>query len=116
MDDATILHNPGCTESRATLALQDARGIQPRIVDYLREPPTATELKENPGKLGIGARERMRKEEPENLGLRLDPEELDEDALIAAMRANQLLIKRPFVLANGKAAIGRPPEAILGIL
>ncbi|MEO7935796.1 MAG: arsenate reductase (glutaredoxin) [Dokdonella sp.] len=116
MDDVTILHNPRCTKSRATLALLEARGIQPRIVDYLSEPPTAAELKEILGKLGVGARELMRKEESEYQGLRLDAVDLDEDALIAAMRAHPRLIQRPIVLANGKAAVGRPPEAILDIL
>lgn len=116
LDDVTILHNPRCTKSRATLALLEERGIQPRIVDYLSEPPTATELKEILGKLGIGARELMRREEPEYRELGLDAKELDEDALIEAMRAHPRLIQRPIVLANGKAALGRPPEAILEIL
>ncbi len=116
MDNVTILHNPRCTKSCATLALLEARGLQPRIVDYLTHPPTAAELKEILGKLGIGARELVRKEEAEYRDLRLHDKDIDDDALIAAMRAHPRLIQRPIVLANGKAAVGRPPEAILDIL
>ena len=116
MDDVTILHNPRCTKSRATLALLEERGIQPRIVDYLNDPPTALEIKEILGKLGFGARELLRKEEPEYQDLQLAVEDLPEDVLIAAMHAHPRLIQRPIVLANGKAAVGRPPEAILAIL
>lgn len=116
MDDVTILHNPRCTKSRATLALLVARGLQPRIVDYLTHPPTVAELKEILGKLGFRARELVRKEEAEYQDLQLDAEDIDDDALIAAMHAHPHLIQRPIVLANGKAAIGRPPEAILDIL
>lgn len=116
LDEVTILHNPRCTKSRATLALLEARGFQPRIVDYLTHPPTAGELKEILRKLGFGARELLRKEEAAYRDLRLDVEGIDEDTLIAAMRAHPNLIQRPIVLANGKAAVGRPPEAILDIL
>ena len=116
LDDVTILHNPRCTKSRETLALLVDRGLQPRIVDYMSEPPTAAGLKEILGKLGIGARELMRKDEPEYRQLQLDAEGLDDDALISAMRTHPRLIQRPIVLANGKAAIGRPPETILDIL
>ncbi|MEP6882966.1 MAG: arsenate reductase (glutaredoxin) [Dokdonella sp.] len=116
LDNVIILHNPRCTKSRATLALLEARGLQPRIVDYLTHPPTAAELREILGKLGFRARELVRKEEAEYQDLQLDAEDIDDDALIAAMHAHPHLIQRPIVLANGKAAIGRPPEAILDIL
>lgn len=116
MNDVTILHNPRCTKSRATLALLRDRGIEPRIVDYLSDPPSAVELEEILGKLGFAARELMRKDETDYRELGLDAADLDEGTLIAAMQAHPRLIQRPIVLANGKVAIGRPPEAVLEIL
>lgn len=116
MSEVTILHNPRCTKSRATLALLTDRGIQPRVIDYLNEPPAFEELKTILGLLGISAREFMRKEENEYRELGLDAENLSERDLISAMQAHPRLIQRPVVLANGKAAVGRPPENILDIL
>ena len=116
MSDVTILHNPGCTKSRATLALLTDRGLEPHIIDYLNEPPSIDDLARILGMLGISARGLMRTEEPEYRELDLADEGLAERELIAAMCAHPRLIQRPIVVSNGKAAIGRPPEAILGIL
>lgn len=116
MNDVTILHNPRCTKSRATLALLTDRGIEPRVVDYLNEPPSIEELTRIIRMLGTGARGLMRTEEPEYRELGLDDEKLGEGDLIVAMCAHPRLIQRPVVVTKGKAAIGRPPEAILDIL
>ena len=116
MSDVTILHNPRCTKSRATLALLTDRGIEPTIVDYLNEPPSIEELAKIIGMLGSSARGLIRTEEPEYRELGLDDESLSERDLVAAMCEHPRLIQRPIVVTNGKAAIGRPPEAILGIL
>lgn len=111
-----ILHNPRCSKSRATLALLQERGIEPEITLYLEEPPDAAELRALLGQLGLTARQLMRKGEAEYRELGLSDESLSESALIAAMAAHPRLIERPIVLANGKAALGRPPEAVLDIL
>ncbi len=116
MSDVTILHNPRCTKSRATLALLTDRGIEPRVVDYLNEPPSIEELTKIIGMLGTGARGLMRTEEPEYRELGLDDDKLGEGDLIVAMCTHPRLIQRPVVVTKGKAAIGRPPEAILDIL
>jgi arsenate reductase len=111
-----IFHNPRCSKSRATLALLQERGIEPEIRLYLENPPNAGELRVILGKLGLTARQLMRTGEAEFRELGLSDESLDEQALIAAMAANPRLIERPIVLADGRAAIGRPPEAVLDIL
>ena len=111
-----ILHNPRCSKSRATLALLQDQGIEPEITLYLDAPPDASELKSILGKLGLGARELMRKGESEYRELGLSDESLTEQQLIDAMVENPRLIERPIVLANSRAAIGRPPEAVLSIL
>ena len=112
----TIYHNPRCSKSRQTLALLEERGIAPRIVDYLKTPPSAAELKAILRKLGLRPRDLMRKGEPLYAELGLKGRDLDDDALIALMVANPILIERPIVVSGGKAALGRPPESVLEIL
>ena len=111
-----IFHNPRCSKSRATLALLQERGIEPEITLYLESPPDAGELRSILQKLGLTARELMRKGEAEYREQGLADESLTEDELITAMAASPRLIERPIVLANGQAAIGRPLESVIDIL
>ena len=111
-----IFHNPRCSKSRATLALLQERGIEPEITLYLESPPDTDELRSILQKLGLTARELMRKGEAEYREQGLADESLTEDKLIAAMVASPRLIERPIVLANGQAAIGRPLESVIEIL
>ena len=115
-DPLKIYHNPRCSKSRATLTLLQERGIEPEVRLYLESPPNAGELTTILGLLGKSPRELMRKGEAEFRELGLADPELGDDALITAMVENPRLIERPIVLANGKAAIGRPPESVLDIL
>ena len=112
----TIYHNPRCSKSRQTLALLEKRGIAPRVVDYLKTPPSAAELKTILKILGLKPRDLMRKGEPRYAELGLKDRDLDDDALIALMVANPILIEHPIVVSRGKAALGRPPESVLEIL
>jgi arsenate reductase len=111
-----IFHNPRCSKSRATLALLQEKGHEPEIRLYLENPPSADELKSILDLLGRRPRELMRKGEAEYREQNLANPELAHDQLISAMVASPKLIERPIVLANGKAAIGRPPESVLEIL
>ena len=112
----TIYHNPRCSKSRATLALLEARGLKPKIVEYLKTPPSAAELKAILRKLGITPRDLLRKCEPCYAALGLKVGTLDDEALIALMAENPIIIERPIVVAGAKAALGRPPENVLEIL
>ena len=112
----TIFHNPRCSKSRATLALLQEKGIEPDIRLYLDNPPGEAELADILALLGKSPRELMRKGEAEYRAQGLADDSLDDAALIAAMAATPKLIERPIVLANGRAAIGRPPESVLDIL
>ncbi len=114
--NVTIYHNPRCSKSRETLKLIEARGFKPNIVDYLKTPPSAAELKSILKKLGLKADDIVRKGEPLYAELCLKDRDLKEDALLALLVANPILIERPIVVVGGKAAIGRPPEAVLAIL
>ena len=112
----TIYHNPRCTKSRQTLALLEARGVTPRIIEYLKTPPDRATIVALLRKLGIPARELVRSKEPEFAALGLAAAAATEDALIDAMAAHPKLIERPIVVVDRRARIGRPPEAVLDIL
>lgn len=114
--DVLIYHNPKCTKSRETLQLLEARGIKPTIVEYLKTPPSKTQLNKILQLLNLEPRALMRKQEPEYAQAKLDDPKLSRAQLIAAMVEHPRLIERPIVLANGKAAVGRPPENVLKIL
>lgn len=111
-----IYHNSRCSKSRATLALLEQHGSDIEVVDYLDTPPSAAELTQLLKQLGMTARQLIRSGEAEYKELGLDNPSVADDALIAAMVAHPRLIERPIVVANGKAALGRPPEAVLAIL
>ncbi|HYE37456.1 arsenate reductase (glutaredoxin) [Methylocaldum sp.] len=112
----TIYHNPRCSKSRTTLELLKSKGIEPAVVEYLKTPPNASELEAILAKLDMEPRDLMRKGEAAYKEAGLDNPDLDRKALIAAMVENPILIERPIVLANNKAAIGRPPENVFQIL
>jgi arsenate reductase len=111
-----IYHNSRCSKSRATLALLQERGADVEVINYLDTPPTAAELSTLLKQLGMTPRQLLRQGEDDYQALGLDNPSLDDQALIAAMVAHPKLIERPIVVANGKAALGRPPEAVLAIL
>ena len=111
-----IYHNPRCSKSRQTLQILEDNGVQAEVIQYLKTPPTADELDTILTMLNIQPRELMRTKEAEYKATGMDNPDLDRDALIAGMVSTPKLIERPIVLANGKAAIGRPPENVLAIL
>ena len=113
---ATIYHNPRCSKSRQTLALLEEKGVDLEIIEYLKTPPDQQTLQDILSKLNIDPLSLMRKGEPIFTELKLVDKAGDEQALLEAMVKNPILIERPIVLANGKAAIGRPPESAMDIL
>jgi arsenate reductase len=112
----TIWHNPRCSKSRQTLALLRDKGIEPEIVEYLKTPPDAATLKATLKKLGLKARDLLRTKEAAYKEHGLADAGLSDEAIIAAMVDAPMLIERPVVIKGGKAALGRPPEAVLEIL
>lgn len=109
-----IYHNPRCNTSRKTLALLREKGIEPEIVEYVKTPYTAAQLKELLRQLKMPAAALVRKKEAAEAGI--DPKRMSEEALIAAMAAHPIIVERPIIVANGKAALGRPPEKVLTVL
>jgi arsenate reductase len=116
MTDIIFYHNPRCSKSRETLALVDNEQHNIEIIKYLETPPSIETIQTLITQLGFdSARQLMRTKETLYKELDLANED-NESALITAMQANPKLIERPIVVANGKAAIGRPPESVLSIL
>jgi arsenate reductase len=116
MRQPTIYHNPRCSKSRATLELLTARGFAPRVVNYLEAPPTIAEIEKLLDMLGVEPRELMRKDEDEYSALGLADAKRTREQLVAAIATHPRLLQRPVVVFGGKAAMGRPPEAVLAIL
>jgi len=116
MSQITIFHNPRCSKSRQTLEILENKGIEPAIRLYLEDTPSAAEIKEVLGKLGITARELLRKGEDAYKENNLKDDSLSEDALIDAMVKFPKLIERPIVINGDKAKLGRPPEQVEEIL
>ncbi|WP_017347731.1 arsenate reductase (glutaredoxin) [Pantoea sp. A4] len=113
----TIYHNPRCSKSRETLALLQARGIEPEIVRYLETPPDAETVAILLKKLGMSSvRQLMRSKEDLYRELDLGRETLSETTLLETLVANPKLLERPIVIHGEHARIGRPPEAVLEIL
>ena len=112
----SIYHNPRCSKSRQTLELIEERNITPKIIEYLKTPPSESELKHILKLLQISARDLLRTKESEYKDLGLDNPELSEDQIIDIMTRHPKLIERPIVVSDNRAAIGRPPEKVLEIL
>ncbi len=114
--NVTIYHNPRCSKSRQALQLLRDQGVEPTVVEYLKTPPDKQTLDRILGLLGMEPRELMRRKQKEYKDAALDDAGLTRDALLQAMLDQPILIERPIVLSNGRAALGRPPQNVLGIL
>lgn len=115
MSDFAIYYNPACSKCRATLALLRDRGIEPRVIEYLKSPPTADELREVVARLGIAPEQLVRKGEQVYKDSYAG-KTLTDAQWIDAMVANPILIERPIVVGANGAVIARPPETVERLL
>ena len=111
-----IYHNPRCSKSRETLELLHSRGLQPQVIEYLKEPPDERTLDQLLQQLGLEPKELMRQKEDLYTELGLDRKEHTRQELIRIMVAHPLLIERPIVVCGDRARLGRPPQQVLEIL
>ena len=98
------------------VSLLREHGVEPEIVEYLVTPPTEAELTHALAELGMRPRDLMRKKEAVYAELGLADESLSEAALVEAMASHPILIERPLVFVDERAAVGRPPENVLSLL
>jgi len=112
----TIWHNPKCATSRKVLALIRARGIEPKVVEYLKDPPSAGAIRAVLKEMGIGPRELLRRRGTPYDDLGLDKPKWTDAELIAAMVKHPILIERPVVRTGKGARLCRPPDRLKDIL
>jgi arsenate reductase len=112
----TIWHNPKCATSRKVLASIRAKGIEPKVVEYLKEPPSAAEIRSALKEMGIRPRELLRRRGTPYDELGLDNPKWTDSELIAAMAKHPILIERPVVRSRKGTRLGRPPERVTEIL
>jgi arsenate reductase len=108
----TIYHNPKCSTSRNVLGLLRDAGIAPKIIEYLKTPPSREELKRLIKRMGGRARDVVRWKEPIAKTLGLDKEASTEDELLDAMIAHPILINRPIVVSGKEVKLCRPSETV----
>jgi arsenate reductase len=116
MSAITIYHNPACGTSRNTLALIRNSGEEPRVIEYLRTPPTREQLVELVALLGVPVREILRRKGTPFDELGLDDPKWTDDQLIDFIVQHPILLNRPIVLTPLGARLCRPSEAVRDIL
>jgi arsenate reductase (glutaredoxin) len=112
--ESVIYHNPRCTTSRKTLELLRDNGIEPTVVQYLKNPPTRDELVTLITDAGIDVRTAVRKREP--LYAELNLADASDDELLDAMSEHPILIERPFVVTPRGTRLARPLDSVREIL
>lgn len=111
-----IYHNPDCGTSRNTLALIRHAGIEPEVIEYLKEPPNGATLATMIRDAGLTVREAIREKGTPYAELGLGDPALTDDRLLDAMLEHPILINRPFVVTPMGTRLARPSEAVLDIL
>lgn len=108
----TIYHNPRCETSRKVLGMLRERGFEPRIVEYLKAPPSRAELKRLVKEMGVRPRDVLRWKEALARELKLDKDTSSDDELLDAMIAHPILINRPIVVTDKAVKLCRPSETV----
>jgi len=109
---ATIYHNPACGTSRTVLAALQAAGLEPRVIEYLKEPPDRKTLEALLKRMGRHVRDILRKRGTPYEELGLDDPGVNDDAIFAAIAQHPILIERPIVSIGDKAALCRPSDVV----
>lgn len=112
----TVYHNPACGTSRNTLALIRATGAEPKVIEYLAEPPSRAELVSLIERMKIAPRDLLRQKGTPYSDLGLENETLADDDLVDAMIEHPILINRPIVVGPRGVKLCRPSELVLDVL
>jgi arsenate reductase len=116
MPEITIFHNPTCGTSRNTLALIRHAGIEPRVVEYLKTPPSKEEIRQLLAEMGVGVRYLLREKGTPYAELGLDDPKWTDEQLLDFMQQHPILMNRPLVRTLLGTKLCRPSEAVLEIL
>ena len=112
----TIFHNPACGTSRNTVAMVEAAGYAPTVVEYLKTGWTRPQLEDLLARMGARPRDILREKgtPAAELGL-LDPD-ISDEAILEAMVQHPILVNRPIVVTPLGTKLARPSEAVLELL
>ncbi len=116
MSKITIYHNPSCGTSRNTLALIRNSGVEPEVIEYLKNPPTKANLQDLLKAIGISARELLREKRTPYAELGLNDAKWTDDELLDFVVQHPILMNRPVVVTPLGTRLCRPSEAVLDIL
>ena len=116
MKSVVIYHNPACGTSRNTLALIRNAGIEPEVIEYLRDPPTRERLLELIAAAGLTVRGVLREKARPYEELKLADPALTDEQLLDAIKVHPILINRPLVVTSKGVRLCRPAERVLEIL
>ena len=114
--DVIIYHNPACGTSRNALAMIRNAGIEPKVIEYLKTPPSRAELVKMIADAGLSVRQAIREKGTPYVELGLGDAGLSDDQLLDAMLEHPILINRPFVASPLGTRLARPSELVLDIL
>jgi arsenate reductase len=112
----TIYHNPDCGTSRNTLAMIRQSGVEPTVIEYLKNPPSRARLIELIGAMAISVRSLLREKGTPYAELGLGDPKWSDDELIDFMLAHPILINRPIVVTAKGTRLCRPSERVLDLL
>jgi len=112
----TIYHNPHCGTSRKVLGMLRDAGTEPRVIEYLKTPPSRAELLDLLHRMGMTPRQLLRRKGTPFDTLGLDDPGKSDDALIDAILANPILMERPVVVTPKGAAVCRPADRVMGLI
>ncbi len=112
----TIYHNPGCSTSRSVLAMIRERGVEPEVIEYLKNPPSRARLVELIKVMGVQPRVVLRAKGDVYAELGLADPSVSDDALIDAMIAHPVLIERPIVVSEKGVRLCRPKELVFEVV
>ena len=114
--NVTIYHNPLCGTSRKTLEIIRETGSEPKVIEYLKVPPTREELRQLYKRAGISPRDGLRAKEPIASELGLTRPDVTDDEILDAMMEHPILINRPLVVTDKGARLCRPQDLVREIL
>jgi arsenate reductase (glutaredoxin) len=114
--EVMIYHNPACTTSRKVLGMIREAGVEPRVVEYLKTPPSRAELLDLLHRMGIGPRELLRRRGTPYDALGLDDPARTDEELVDAILAHPILMERPVVVGPGGVRLCRPAERVQEVL
>ena len=112
----TIFHNPACGTSRNTVAMVEAAGYEPEVVEYLQAGWTKPQLQELLAAMGAKPRDILRDKGTPAAELGLLETGVSDDAILDAMVAHPILVNRPIVVTPKGVKLARPSEAVLDFL